>query len=142
MYTLARVFFTTVVKTLPASAGDSRDMGSIPESGRSPRIGNGNPLQYSCLENSMDRGAWQATVHGVAKSQTRLSTHTYDYYSIKFLFCIVYSTCLLFWRNLVWLQFLQGYICLYCICFLLIIIAIEKFIILISGDKWEVWQIQ
>jgi len=45
-------------------------VGSIPESGRSPGGGNGNPLQYSCLENSMDRGAWWATVHGVAKSQT------------------------------------------------------------------------
>ena len=49
----------TVVKNLPANAGDSRDVGSIPESGRSPGVGNGNPLQYSCLENSTDRGAWQ-----------------------------------------------------------------------------------
>ena len=48
------------------------DVGSIPGSGRSPGGGNGNPLQYSCLENPMDRGAWQATVHGVAKSWTRL----------------------------------------------------------------------
>ena len=48
-------------------------MGSIPGPGRSPGEGNGNPLQYSCLENPMDRGAWQATVHGVAKSQTQLS---------------------------------------------------------------------
>ena len=45
------------------NAGDARDMGSIPELGRSPRGGHGNPLQYSCLENPMDRGAWQATVH-------------------------------------------------------------------------------
>ena len=52
------------------SACDAGDLGSIPESGRSPGEGNGNPLQYSCLENSMDRGAWQATVHGVAQSQT------------------------------------------------------------------------
>ena len=49
------------------------DMGLIPESGRSPGIGNSKPLQYSCLENSMDQGAWQATVHKVAKSRTRLS---------------------------------------------------------------------
>ena len=49
------------------------DLGSIPGLGRSPGEGNGNPLQYSCLENSMDRGAWQATVHGVAKCQTRVS---------------------------------------------------------------------
>ena len=53
-----------------ASAWNAGDMGSIPGSGRSPGEGNGNPLQYSCLENPMDRGAWQATVHGVAKSQT------------------------------------------------------------------------
>ena len=54
-------------------AGDARDVGSIPGSGRAPGEGNGNTLQYSCLENPMDRGAWQATVHGVAKSQTQLS---------------------------------------------------------------------
>ena len=53
------------------------DMSSIPGLGRSPGGGHGNPLQYSCLENSMDRGAWQATVHGVAKSRTLLSSkHT------------------------------------------------------------------
>ena len=57
-----------VVKNLPASPGDIRDMGWIPGLGRSPGGGNGNPLQYSCLENSMDRGAWWATVHRVAKS--------------------------------------------------------------------------
>ena len=62
-----------VVKITPARAGDVRDVGSIPGSGRSPGGGHGNPLQYSCLENPMDRGAWWATVHGVAKSRTRLS---------------------------------------------------------------------
>ena len=56
-----------MVKTLPANAGDTGDVGSIPGSGRYPGIGNGNPLQYSCLENSMNRGAWWAAVHGVAK---------------------------------------------------------------------------
>ena len=61
-----------VVKNPPASAGDIRDVGSIPGSGRSPGVGNGNPLQNSCLGNPMQRGAWGATVHGVAKSQTRL----------------------------------------------------------------------
>ena len=66
-----------VVKNLPANAGDRRDAGSIPGSGRSPREGNGNPLQEACLENPMDRGAWWATVHGVAKSQTRLSDFTF-----------------------------------------------------------------
>ena len=53
-----------------ASARNVGDLGSIPVSGRSPGEGNGNPLQYSCLENSMDRRAWWATVHGVAKSRT------------------------------------------------------------------------
>ena len=61
------------IKNLPANAGDTRDAGSVPESGRSPAVGNGNPLQYTCLENPMDRGAWQATVYGVTKSWTRLS---------------------------------------------------------------------
>ena len=58
-----------VVKNLPANTGDSRDMGSVPGWGRSPEVGNGNSLQCSCLENSMGRGAWWATVHGVEKSQ-------------------------------------------------------------------------
>ena len=69
-----------VVKNLPANAGDLKDAGSILEAGRSPGGGHGNPLYYSCLENPMDRGAWRAMVHGVAKSQTRLkrlSTHTH-----------------------------------------------------------------
>ena len=57
------------VKNLSANAGDIREAGSISGSGRSPREGNGNPLQYSCLENSMDRGTWQDIVLGVAKSQ-------------------------------------------------------------------------
>ena len=70
-----------VVKNLPAKAGDLRDAGSIPGSGRSPREGHGNPLQYSCLENPMDRRAWWAVVHRVTRSQTslkRLSTHRID----------------------------------------------------------------
>ena len=61
-----------VVKNPPANAGDVRDMGSIPGSGRSPGGGHGNPLQYSCLENPMARGAWWAAVYGVAQSRTRL----------------------------------------------------------------------
>ena len=66
----------SVVKNPTANAGDERDAGSIPGQGRSPGEGNGNPLQYSCLENLTDRGAYQATVHRVAKSRTRLSiTH-------------------------------------------------------------------
>jgi len=61
-----------VVKNLPANAGDIRDAGLIPGSGRSPGGGHGNPLQYSCLENPMDREAWWATVHRVTKSWTLL----------------------------------------------------------------------
>ena len=61
-----------VVKNLPVNAGDTGDASSIPGSGRSPGGGNGNRLQYSCLENLMDRGAWWATVHGVANSQIPL----------------------------------------------------------------------
>ena len=63
----------SAVKNLPATAGSAKDLGSIPGSGRSPGGVNGNPLQYSCLKNPMDRRARQAIVHRVAKSQTRLS---------------------------------------------------------------------
>ena len=59
------------VKSRPADAGDVRDWGLIPGSGRSPGAGHGNPLQYSCRENPMDRRVWWATIHAVAKSQTR-----------------------------------------------------------------------
>ena len=58
----------TLVENPPANAGDTGDVGLIPGSGRSPGVGNSNPLQYSCLENLMDRGVWRPTVHGVAKS--------------------------------------------------------------------------
>ena len=59
------------------NAGDAGDMGSVPGSGRSHGVGNGNPLQYSCLENAMERGAWWAIVHGVAESDTAEHTHTW-----------------------------------------------------------------
>ena len=62
----------SVIKNPPANARDTRDAGSIPGSGRSHRGGNGNPLQYSCPENPMDRGAWWATVHRVTESWTQL----------------------------------------------------------------------
>ena len=68
-----------MLNNLPANAGDARDEGSAPGLGRSPGEGNGSPLQYSCLEDNKDRGAWWTTVHGVAKNRTRLShtdTHT------------------------------------------------------------------
>ena len=61
-----------LVKNPPANTGDIKDVSLIPGSGRSPGGGHGNPLQYSCLENLMDRGAWWATVHRVAKSQTQM----------------------------------------------------------------------
>ena len=61
-----------MLKNLPANAGDIRDVGSIPGLGRLPGGGHDNPLQYSCLENPMDREDWWTTIHGVAKSRTRL----------------------------------------------------------------------
>ena len=70
--------YRLIVKNPPANAGDTKDKGSVSGSGRSSGGGNGNPLQYSCLENFMDRGSWQATVHVVAKSRT-LSEHTHTY---------------------------------------------------------------
>ena len=69
-----------MVKNPSANAGDIIDAGSIPGLGRSLGVGNGTPLQYSCLENFMDRGAWQGTIHGVAKNWTwlkQLSTHSF-----------------------------------------------------------------
>ena len=65
-----------VVKNLPTDAADMRDVGLIPGLGRSPGEGNGNPFQYPCLGNAMDRGAWWAAVHRAAKSWTGLMTHT------------------------------------------------------------------
>ena len=74
LYTLNLNTDGLLVKNRPANVGDA---GSTPGLGRSSGGGNGKLLQYSCLENSMDRGAWQATVHGVAKSRTQLSTDTH-----------------------------------------------------------------
>ena len=79
-----------VVRNLPPSTGDARHPGSVPGSGRSPGVGNGNPLQYSCLENYMDRGAWWAAVHGIAEWDTTERTHT-QYLTIIFYFCDVSS---------------------------------------------------
>ena len=67
----------TVVKNPPANAGDARDTGSIPGSGRSSKEGNGNSFQYSCLGNLMDKGAWQATDQEVTKNQRQLSVHAH-----------------------------------------------------------------
>ena len=68
-----------VVKNPPANAGDVREADSIPGLGRSPGVGNVNLLQYSCLENPIDRGAWWATIHRAVKSQTQLSIHTMEF---------------------------------------------------------------
>ena len=65
-----------VVKNPSANSGDIRDVGSIPGSGRFPGTGHGDPLQYSCLENPVDRGVWQVMVHGVMESDTTEYTHT------------------------------------------------------------------
>ena len=63
-----------MIKKMPTSAGDATDIGSIPQLGRFLGLGNGNLLQYSCLEKSVDKGAWQVTIHTVTKSWTKLDT--------------------------------------------------------------------
>ena len=68
-----------MVKNQPANSGGARDEGSVPGLGRSPGEGNGNPLQYSCLENSIESRVWQTAAHGVTKRQTRLSTHVHTH---------------------------------------------------------------
>ena len=77
-----------VVKNLPANAGDARDAGLILRLGRSPGEGNANPLQYSCLENLMDRGAWQATVHEVARVRHNLVTKPTPY-TLNHIICVL-----------------------------------------------------
>ena len=84
-----------VVKNLPANAEDSRKEGSVPGWRRFPGEGNGNPLQYSCLENFLEWGAWRTTVHGVTKSRTQLSTHTYVYSNICLFNVIEYMDVLI-----------------------------------------------
>ena len=86
-----------MVKNLPDNAGDIREVGSIPGLGRSPG-GNGKPLQYSCLENCMDRGTWLATVHGVAESQTWLSTHAQFKDKVKQVI-IMFLPCFWTWKQ-------------------------------------------
>ena len=81
-----------MVKNMPANAEGIRDVGSIPGSGRSLGEANGYPLQYSCLENPKDRGAWRATVHGITKNQTQLHTHEHT--------CIVHCLGPDLYRNL------------------------------------------
>ena len=80
-------FFKVGGSEVKASACNAGDLGLIPGLGRSPGEGNGNALQYSCLENPMDTGAWWAIVHGVAKSRTRLSDFTFTLFMVKYSFC-------------------------------------------------------
>jgi len=107
----------TAVKNLPANAGDTRDTGSIPGSGRCLKVGNDNPLKYSCLENSMEWGAWQVTVHGIAKSQTQLEythrgswwrwqpisnilkTHSYSSFWSLLLSCKIQGNSAKYWKQ-------------------------------------------
>ena len=89
-----------MVKNLPADAGN---VGSIPGSGRSPGEGNGNPLQYSCLENPMDRGAWWASVHGVAESRARLSDFTFTFHFNALEKAMATHSSTLAWR-IAWMQ--------------------------------------
>ena len=76
----------SVIKNTPASEGDTRNTGSTPRSGRSPRGGSGTPRQHSCLRNPRDRAVWRATVHGVAKSQTWLSSWAHTH--------LIYNSCI------------------------------------------------
>ena len=89
-----------VLKNSPAKAGDAGDEVSIPRSRRSPGGGNGNPLQYSCLENPMDRGAWWATVHRIVKSLTQLNWLSTDA-------CDLMAAKLMFWSPFFWHLFLD-----------------------------------
>ena len=90
-----------VVKNPPATTGDPSDMDSIPGSGRFSGLGNGNPFQYSCLENSMDRGAWWTTVYRFAKSRTRLSDWacTHIHVNMTFFLCVSVSTFPRLWGH-------------------------------------------
>ena len=81
-----------------ASAHNAGDLGSIPGSGRSPGEGNGNPLQYSCLENPMDRGVWQTTVHGLTKRTKEIHFHSHD--AVK----VLHSICQQIWKTQQWPQ--------------------------------------
>ena len=98
----------TVVKDAPANTGDARNTGLSPGSVRSPGVGNGNPLHYSCLKNSRDRGAWWTIVHGVTKGTERLSTLTHidsviapvENNSEKMAFCLIGCNVLLYSRDM------------------------------------------
>ena len=100
-----------MVNNLPAAVGDPKDLGSIPGLGRSPGEGNDNPLQYSCLENPMDRGAWQATVHGIAETQTGLNPHAciFIYVCVSILFACILHLILSIKNNGMTYKYIQNY---------------------------------
>ena len=81
----------SVVKNLPANRGDAREAGLTPGSGRAPGVGNGNPFRHCCLENSLDIGAWQATVYGVTKSRTQLSNYFHEILDSELICNALYS---------------------------------------------------
>ena len=81
-------------KEFTCSAGDSEDVGLIPESGRSHGEGHGHPLQYSCLENPMDRGDWCTIVRGVAKSWTLLSAHVHTHTHTRYIYTLYINICM------------------------------------------------
>ena len=100
------IHLAQLVRNLPANAGDAQDSGSIPGLGGPPEKGNGNLLQYYCLKNSMDRGAWRVTVHGVAKSWTWLSTHTHTHTLVHWCentYTLMWELGLSFWLFCSWL---------------------------------------
>ena len=116
------------------AACNAGDLGLTPGSGRFPGGGHGNPLQYSCQENPMDRGAWWATFHGVAKSQTQLSEHTQWSMPVSFYFVCV-CVC-------VWLQYIHGTV--YMLTLLSIYIIASQVVLVVqnlpanAGDKIDV----
>ena len=110
---LCTVSSKLVAKNLPANTGDVRDSSSIPGSGRSPGVGNGNPLQYSCLGNPMDRGVWWARLHRVTTSRTRLkwlSMHTskQELWSSEFPSISSSHLALVLYSQRIWLALVPG----------------------------------
>ena len=117
IYSLFRAFqVVLVVKNLPANAEDIRDAGLIPGLGRSPGEGNGNPFQYSCLDNPMDRGAWRATVYGVTKRWTRLkqlSTHIHHLCMYVFIMHIYMDLFIIYLSISLSIISVCTYVCIY-----------------------------
>ena len=117
-----------VAKNLPANTGDIRDLGSILGSGRSPEGGNVNLLQDSCLENPMDRGAWRATVHGITKSQTRLSNGTNYIYMCLYDMVTHTYICV----------FMSVYIQYVCVCVFVFYYTVLRSVVSDSVTPWTV----